>query len=162
MRFFICLVLQLVISSLCLAQAADPNSSIASCDFADGNQISVRYDAIATKQKLPVGKMWLPGGTPLYLFTQIELMANNVVIPVGAYSIYLLPGKQNWTLIINKNVSSKDYDEKQDIVRLNMENGTLSESVDPMQVSFAHVAPKQCNLRVYYGKSGNFADVFEK
>jgi hypothetical protein len=83
-------------------------------------------------------------------------------MPVGAYSIYMLPGKQNWTLIVNKNVSSKDYDEKQDVVRMNMESGNLSEAVDPLQVSFAHAAPKECNLRIYYGKSGNWAEFMEK
>lgn len=162
MRILLCLVLQFMLPALAFAQASDANSALASCNFQDGNEVSVRYNPVATKQKLALGRVWAPGGTPLYLFTQTEIVANNVPIPVGAYSIYLVPGKQNWTLIINKNVSSKEYDEKQDLVRLNMESGTLSEAVDPLQVSFAHVAAKQCNLRVYYGKSGNFADFFEK
>jgi hypothetical protein len=162
MRLFLCLVLQFLIPVALFAQGVDPNSSIASCSFADGNEVSVRYTPVSTKQKLPLGKVWAPGGTPIYLFTQTEIIANNASIPVGAYSIYLIPGKQNWTLIVNKNVSTKDYDEKQDLVRVNMENGTLSEALDPLQVSFAHVAPRQCNIRVYYGKSGNFADFNEK
>ena len=162
MRLLVCLVLQSVLAGLCVAQESDANSAIGSCNFQDGNEISVRYTPVSTKQKPPVGKVWAPGGTPMYLFTQTELTAKNVSMPVGAYSIYILPGKQNWTLIVNKNVSSKGYDEKQDVVRLPMESGTLAESVDPLQVSFAHVAPKECTIRIYYGKSGNWAGFTEK
>lgn len=162
MRLSFCLVLQFVFSVFCLAQPPEANTALASCTFQDGNEVSVRYTPVPTKQKAPAGKPWAPGGTPLYLFTQTELVANKVPLPVGAYAIYFLPAKQTWTLIVSKNVSSKDYDEKQDVVRMNMETGTLSEGVDPLQVSFAHVSPKQCNIRVYYGKSGYFADFTEK
>ena len=162
MRFAVCLALQFMVTSLCFGQSAEDNSLIASCTFPDGNEVSVRYAPVSTKQKPPAGKPWAPGGTPIYLFTQTELTANNASLPVGAYSIYVLPAKQSWTLIVNKNVSSKEYDEKQDVVRMNMQSGSLTEAVDPLQVSFAHVAPKECNIRIYYGKTGNWAEFKQK
>ncbi len=39
-----------------------------------------------------------------------------------------------------------------------MEIGQLSQPVKPLEVSFAHIAPIQCSLRIYYGKTGAFVE----
>ena len=130
------------------AQPADPTST-ATCDFQDGNEITAKYfGSVMSDKDLPHnGKVWLPGGSPITLFTQVALVLNHVDIPVGAYSVYVLPNKKEWTLIVNKNVSSpKTYDEKQDLVRAPMELGIVSSPPKQLDLSFAHVAPKQCSI----------------
>lgn len=144
--------------------AASPEAT-AVCTFADQNELSVRYNAVSTKDspRPQNGKVWAPGGSALVLFTQSELAVNNVKLPVGAYSLYLVPDKQDWTLIVSKNVNPTGaYDEKQDLVRARMEGAKLGSPAERLNISFGRIAPKQCEMRVYFDQSGTWTTVEEK
>jgi Protein of unknown function (DUF2911) len=158
---------QVVFANAAFAQQgdSDPNSATAFCDFSDGQEISVRYKTtLATSKDEPRnGKVWLPGGSPITLFTNTALTLNGSTIPAGAYSVYVIPNKKEWTLIVNKSVTpGAVYDEKQDVARSPMELGEVDSPPKQLQASFAHVAPKQCSIRMYYGKVGAFAEFKEK
>jgi hypothetical protein len=43
-----------------------------------------------------------------------------------------------------------------------MELGEVETPPKELQVSFAHVAPKTCSIRLYYGKTGAFTEFKEK
>ncbi|HXW89348.1 MAG TPA: DUF2911 domain-containing protein [Terriglobales bacterium] len=163
----ILLVSQLMVGGSGLAQPAesDTNSATAACDFADGQEISVRYkDTVANAKDEPHnGKVWLPGGSPITLFTNVGLTLNHSNIPAGAYSVYVIPNRKEWTLIVNRNVTpDAAYDEKQDIARSPMELGEIDSPPKQLQVSFARVGPKQCGIRLYYGKVGAFTEFTEQ
>jgi hypothetical protein len=147
------------------AQQASANSSTAACSFQEGKELTVRYDkdTIKGKNGPPEGRVWTPGGTPMFLFTQSALTIGNSQIPVGAYSMYVIPRKENWTLILNKNVTAGGkYDEHQDLSRVEMEIGQLSEPNKQFSLFFGHISPKQCNRRIYFGKIGTWAEFREK
>jgi len=147
-------------------QTAPPDpTATATCDFEDGREITIQYNnsVMSSKDEPHNGKVWLPNGSPLTLFTQVPLQLNHLDIPIAAYSMYVVPNKKEWTLIVSKNVTSpKIYDEKQDLVRAPMDLGEVNSPPKQLQVSFAHVAPKQCSVRLYYEKTGAFVDFFEK
>jgi hypothetical protein len=145
----------------------DPNDPIATiyCDFADGKEITVQYNssAMSEKDQPRNGKVWLPGGSPMTLFTQVPVILNHVELAVGAYSMYVVPNKKDWILIVSKNVTNpKTYDEKQDLVRAPMEIGGVDSPPKRLQASFAHIAPKQCSIRLYYETTGAFVDFNQK
>jgi hypothetical protein len=149
------------------AQQKDPTdqTATASCDFTDGQEISVEYNnsRMSEKDEPRNGKVWLPAGSPLTLFTQVPLILNHVELGVGAYSMYVIPNKKEWTLIVSRNVTTpKTYDEKQDLARAPMELGGVSGPPKQLQVSFAHTAPKVCSIRLYYESTGAFTDFTEK
>jgi hypothetical protein len=101
--------------------------------------------------------------SPITLFTATALTLNNSPIPTGAYSIYVIPNKKDWTLIVNKNVTAgAPYDEKLDVARAPMELGEVDSPPKQLEASFAHTAPKACSIRLYYGKIGAFAEFNEK
>ena len=154
---FVVAVLILVTTVVCSAQQAAP-SSTASCNLDDGRQIYIRFNPIASKNdKLPNGKPWTPGGAPMTLFTEAQLSFGGATIPIGAYTVYPIPAKDKWTLVVNKNVAAgSSYDEKQDIVRAPMETDQISQPSNELEVAFAHVGDK-CTLRIYFGKSASFA-----
>lgn len=158
------LIWSMLVTSLALAQTTRSDPATAVCTFADGKQISVRYNPEpASKRTLPAGDVWMPGGSPMILFTQTALSVGSSDIPIGAYSIYLIPREQQWTLILNKNVSKlSKYDPEQDVLRTPMQSGNLGEPASEVQVVFAHIAPKQCNMRVYRAKRGAWASFREK
>ena len=99
----------------------------------------------------------------MLLFTSADLKVGNAEIPVGAYSMYVIPGKDKWTLVVSKNVSENGkYDQQQDLLRAPMGTGTLNSPVQPPSVDLGHTAAKQCNMRLYYQKTGAFIEFEEK
>ena len=144
--------------------AVNPEAT-AICTFADDTELSVRYNPASTKDspRAQNGKIWAPGGSPLLLFTQSALSVNNVSVPVGAYSMFLIPGKDAWTLVVNKNVNpASAYDEKEDLVRARMEGAKLGSPADHLNISFGRIAPKQCEIRAYFDQSGTWATISQK
>jgi hypothetical protein len=129
------------------------------CNFADGNQVTIQYNA-TPKEEPRNGRVWGPGIT---LYVQTPLLLERTEIPLGAYTIYLIPDKKQWTIIVNKNVTAGTaYNSAQDLARAPMEVGEIPQPTKQLQLSFAHIAPKQCSLRVYYQKLGAFVDFMEK
>jgi hypothetical protein len=139
------------------AQTPSANQQTTVCQFSDGSQVTLRYaETPAHGNDLP-SRVWSPGESPMYLFTSTALKAADTVIPPGAYSVYVASEKQRWTLVVNKDVSSKKYDAAQDLARLPMDRGTIDEPSKQVNLAFGHIAPKQCSLRIYYGKIGAWA-----
>lgn len=162
MRFLLLFIL--LCFSAAPGWAADAEAD-AVCTFADQNELSVRYNPVSTKDRSRPqnGKIWAPGGSPLLLFAQTALSVNHVGLPVGAYSMYLIPGKDDWTLVINKNVThGGDYSDKDDLVRTRMTGAKLGSPAEHLTVSFGRIAPKECEMRVYYDKVGTWATLSEK
>ena len=154
----------LLFATIAIAQDPDPQTQTVSCTFADGNQISVQYNASGKSKEEPKnGKVWEPGGSPMTLYTQVPVALNYVQIPVGAFSMYVIPNKKDWTLIVNKNVTAgSKYEESQDLARSSMELGNLSQPVKPLQVVLAHMGAKLCSIRLYYGTVGVLTEFTEK
>ena len=135
------------------------DSQTAYCDYTDSSQITLQYNS-KPKDEPRNGRVWAPGIT---LYVQVPLTLGNSEIPLGAYSVFLIPEKKNWTLIVNKNVTAgAQYDSSKDVARAQMEIGEIPEPLKQLQLSFAHMGPKQCSLRVYYQKIGAFTDFMEK
>src|SRR5215467_413293 len=83
-----------------------PEEATAVCSFADDKQFSVHYFRVATakgKEDVPSGRVWAPNDTPMGLFLETPLVLNNVTIPIGGYTVYLMGGKDTWTVIVSKN-----------------------------------------------------------
>jgi len=96
------------------------------------------------------------------LFTEAQLSLGSSVIPIGAYTLYPIPARGNWTLVVNKNVTpGAAYDEKQDIARAPMETAQVDQASEALEVAFAHVGAR-CTLRIYIGKAASFGDFTAK
>ena len=96
----------LFVSTVAVAQ--QPDSQTAFCTFEDGKEISVRYQQVeySKKNDPPVGRPWSPNGVPIFLFTPTELTLGNSTIPTGAYSVYTIKNRNDWTKA-NRSNSSK-------------------------------------------------------
>ena len=156
-------LITLLLTSGLAAQSKDPQTSTTTCNLDDGRQVYVRYVPVPTnKERIANGKPWTPGGVPMTLFSEAQLSFGNSLIPIGAYSLYPFPAKGNWSLVVNKNVTSgAAYDEKQDIARAQIETAQVESPSDSLEVAFAHVG-NRCTLRIYIGKSASFADFTAK
>ena len=151
-------------SLLCLTLALaargvsqDPQTTY--CNFDDGNQVSIQYNPVVKEQPRN-GKVWSPGIT---LYVQTPLTLGGSQIALGAYSVHVIPDRKTWTLIVNKGVTAgAAYNAAEDVARGQMEIGEIPEATKTLQLTFAHMAAKQCSLRVYYQKAGAFVDFMER
>ena len=166
LSFFLPLAASLLVTGASLAQVP---TSTASCNFDDEKQVAVNYQHLTFNPKKPIfgrdipyGKVWAPGHQPLTLFTNTTVEIGGKALPMGAYTMFVIPSPKQWTLIISKSTDmTGTYDEKQDIVRVTMESGELPSPQANFVVSFAHLAPDQCSIRFELDKTGNFA-LFQK
>jgi hypothetical protein len=155
-----CLLGQFLLAPAVFAQDAQTDST--DCTFADGNQISLQYHT-GKGEEPHNGRIWEPGGGAMVLFAQTPLLLAGSIIAPGAYTVYTIPGKKEWTLIVNRNVTAgSKYDPSQDMVHAPMETGEIDKPQKDLQVSFAHIAPKTCSVRLYYQKVGAYADFNER
>lgn len=156
-------LISLLFSRLLAAQSNGQPSATTTCNLDDGRQVYVRYNPVSNnKEKIQNGKPFTPGGMPMTLFTEAQLMLGTSTIPIGAYTLYPIPAKDHWTLTVNKNVTpGAVYDEKQDIARAAMETAQVADPSQGLEVAFAHVGAR-CTLRIYIGKTASFADFTAK
>jgi hypothetical protein len=144
-------------------QSADPPQASTACTFDDGKEISIRYNPVLKGDELPRGKVWPAEASSMLLFTTTDLTIGGSTIPPGAYSLFVVPGKEQWTMIVNKDVTAgKKYDSNQDVARATMEMGELSQPTKEVKLTFGHMAPKDCNLRFYFGKVGVWTEFMQK
>lgn len=174
-RFHLFLPLMIAAVLTCKAPAQDTpaqdNSASASatCNFDEQKQLVVEYQPFALNPKkslssqVPFGKVWEPGGKPMTLFTNTAVQLGSRMLPIGAYTMYLIPNSKQWTLIVSKNTEmSGAYNEQQDLVRVPMDSGELPSPIPSLSVAFGHVAPTQCNIRIDLDKYGHFVSFQEK
>lgn len=71
---------------------------------------------------IPYGEVWVTGAHSAtnWEFNK-DIIVNGKTIAAGKYAIFTIPGKDNWTVIINKNWNqhlADDYDAKEDVIRV--------------------------------------------
>ena len=143
----------------------DAAGASATCNFDEDKQLVIQYQHVPINLKKPVqiqvpfGKVWAPGGKAMTLFTNTPIQVGSRELPVGAYTLFVIPNSKQWTLIVSKSTdTSGAYDQAQDLVRVPMDSGELPSPEANLNVSFAHVSPQQCNIRIDLDKFGHFAE----
>lgn len=157
------ILLAIVVTIPMLASGAEPITKSDVCTLQEGKQVSIRYE-IDDKDstKLKMGQMWPQTDRPMLLFTQTRLQVGDSSIPVGAFSVYVIPDKRQWTLVINSNVTNGQYHPQQDLVRASMDAGQLSEPAAQPKIWFGQGGPNRCEFRFYNGKTAAFIELQER
>jgi hypothetical protein len=112
----------------------------------DGNSLKIVYSRPYSKDPktgeirkiwgklVPYGKVWRTGANEATLLTTaMPIVLGGAEIPAGTYSVYTLPAEEGASkLIINKQTGQwgTQYDEKQDLARVDLTKGALEPTVD--------------------------------
>ena len=166
---FTVLILALAMSSLAMAadSKSDATEQVASCDMDNGNQVAIRYLPVTAKGKseefggsIRYGTVWSPNGRAMVLFASGPAAVENKDLGAGAYTLYLIPNKNDWTLVVSKETDTKaKYDESKDVARVPMELGDLPTPHPTFEVMLGTIGPNRCSLRVYWQEKGAFATI---
>ncbi len=156
----------LLLAGVAGAQSSgDPSPTDVTCTFASGKGMRIDYvhAGKASRNGPPLGKPWTPDNKPFVIFLDSDVTIGNATVPVGAYSLFVIPNKTAWTLVVNKDVNAHDKrNEALDIAKTSMQTGELQGGEDVATIYLAHIAPNQCNVRIVYGKTMAWGEIHEK
>ena len=105
---------------------------------------------------IPFDSVWRTGANrSTTLTTDIDLILGGVDLPKGAYSIYTLPTRTGWTLIVNRDTgqAGTSYDKSHDVARIPMRSRPLRETVESLSMVLEPDSkpPARGTLRISWG-----------
>jgi hypothetical protein len=129
----------------------------AKCDLPGGKSITVDYSSPRAKGRkvfgglVPYGEPWRTGANEATTFvTTADLMVGGKHVPAGSYTIFTVPNKEKWTLIVSKKTGEWGIPypgTDMDLVRADMNASATSSPVDNMTIAFDK-GDKDCTLRI--------------
>ena len=102
------------------------------------------------KDLAPFGEVWRTGANDatVITFTDAVSIEGNAV-PAGEYAIFTIPGKDEWTIILNKETKqwgSYEYKQSEDVLRYKVKPTQVSEKTETFSIQFSNVMPSSANL----------------
>ncbi|HEV2017043.1 MAG TPA: DUF2911 domain-containing protein [Gemmatimonadaceae bacterium] len=84
---------------------------------------------------MPWDTVWRAGANmSTQLTAEVDMTIGNTFIPRGIYTLFALPTRNGWKLIVSKEVLQwgTDYDPKQDFARIDLKSRTLAEPIESL------------------------------
>ena len=84
---------------------------------------------------VPWDTVWRTGAyMSTELATEVDLTIGNTFVPRGVYTLFSLPTRNGWKLVISKEVNQwgTDYDASKDFARIDLRQRTLAEPVESL------------------------------
>jgi hypothetical protein len=117
----------------------------------DGNNLKIVYSRPYSKDPktgeirkiwgklVPYGKVWRTGANEATLLTTAQpIVLGGTEIPAGTYSVFTLPVEEGTSKLIINKVTGKwgtQYDEKEDLARVDLKKETLEKTVDQFTIA---------------------------
>jgi hypothetical protein len=119
-------------------------------DLGGGKSVTIDYSSPRAKGRkiygelIPFGQVWRTGANEATtLVTPVDLTIGGGTVPAGSYTIFTIPNKDKWTLIISKKTGEwgTDYPgPSNDLARVDTKVSTLPAAVENFTISFEKAA----------------------
>jgi len=128
----------------------------------NGVRIFISYHSPAVRDRIiwgglvPYDKVWVTGAhTATSIEFEESFSINKNKIPAGKYAFFTIPGRDQWTMILNKNWDqhlADDYDEKDDVLRWTVIPETLSYVQERLMYDIDQTGERRCNIEMRWEK----------
>jgi DUF2911 family protein len=155
------------------AQETKPRPSpaaTASCDLGGGKTLTVKYSSPRVKGRtifgglVPYGEVWRAGANEATTFvTDADLSVGGKTVPAGNYTIFTVPNKDKWTLIISKKTGEWGVPypgTDSDFARIDMTAGSVP-ATENFTISFDKSA-SGCTMRLDWETTRASIDIARK
>jgi hypothetical protein len=142
--------------------AASPNCTIK--QRVGLTDVEVAYSRPGIKDRtvfggiVPYGAVWRTGAnsaTKITFSTPVKLEGHD--IPAGTYSLFTIPGADDWTIIINKDANqwgSFQYNSNNDLVRFDVTPTTLDDTtVETFMIEFTQIRDDSAVIMLLWDKT---------
>ena len=154
------------------AQQSRPSpAASAQCKFSDGKSIKVDYSSPRAKGRkiygelVPYGEVWRTGANEATtLVTDANLTISGKDVPAGKYTIFTVPNKDKWSLIINKKTGEWGIPykyESDELGRFDMSASPTAGPVENFTISF-HEMGNGCHLYMDWENTRATIEISEK
>jgi hypothetical protein len=140
----------------------------ATCDLGGGKTITVDYSSPRAKGRkifgglVPYGEVWRAGANEATTFvTTTDVMVGGNHVAAGSYTLFTIPNKEKWTLIISKKTGEWGIPypgADQDLVRVDMKASATSSAVENFTIAFDKAA-SGCTLRMEWETTKATVDI---
>ena len=141
----------------------------AKCDLPGGKSVTVDYSSPRVKGRKifgsdidPYGQVWRTGANEATTFvTTADLMVGGKHVPAGSYTLFTVPDKDKWVLIVSKKTGEWGIPypgADSDLVRVDMTAGATSGLVENFTIAFDKGA-KGCTLRIEWENTRATIDI---
>src|SRR6202171_3126221 len=153
-------------------KAARPSPAAkASCTLADGKSITVDYSSPRAKGRkifgglVPYGEVWRAGANEATTFvTTTDLMVGSSHVPAGSYTIFAIPNKDKWSLVISKKTGEWGTaypGTDSELLRVDMIISKLPAPVENFTIAFDKNGPV-CTMRMDWETTRASVDIAKK
>lgn len=106
---------------------------------------------------LPYGEVWRTGAnsaTKVSFSTAVKIEGRD--LPAGAYALYSIPGRNEWTVIFNKVTGewgAYSYKEANDALRVKVKPTTLAQPVETFTIGISDLRTESAHLNLVWEKT---------
>ncbi len=139
---------------------ASPRDSVKAV-FA-GKTLTVNYGRPSARGRtiiggvVPYNQVWRTGANEATSFsTEADLVLGGATIPKGTYSLYTVPSRTSWLLVVNKEVGQSGlvYHRYLDLTRVKLQKAGLKDYVEQFTISIERVSPNSGVLRLTWERT---------
>ena len=121
-------------------------------------EVTVTYSRPSARERIVMGELvpydqlWRTGAnraTKVSFSDEMSVMGQTV--PAGDYALFSIPGREEWTLILNKNIDqggTADYKEEEDALRVQVPSTTTDQTYETFTISFSDLTETTANMNV--------------
>jgi hypothetical protein len=126
-------------------------------------EIDIEYSRPGVKGRViygdvvPFDQLWRTGAnscTKITFSDNVKVEGN--MVPSGTYSLFTIPGKTEWTVILNKNTNqggTGDYKQTEDLLRFKVKPIAMNDKVESFTMNVADVDPASANVELVWEKT---------
>ena len=126
------------------------------------NHVHIEYNSPSKRGRevfgglVAYGEVWVTGAHKATTITFAKnVQIGGVNLDKGKYALFTIPGKEEWTIIINKNWDqhlADDYDAAQDIVRVKAKPVSLEETVESLTYDVTEIDESKGSVAISWDK----------
>jgi len=139
------------------------------CDLPGGKSITIDYSSPRVKGRkifgsdiAPYGQVWRTGANEATTFVSTtDLMVGGKHLPAGSYTLFTVPDKDKWVLIVSKKTGEWGIPypgADSDLLRVDMTAAATSALVENFTITFDKSA-KGCTLRIEWENARATVDI---
>ncbi|KIO76387.1 hypothetical protein TH53_15695 [Pedobacter lusitanus] len=128
-------------------------------DFGLG-KITVKYSRPNTKGRKvfgdlePYGSVWRTGANSATTISFTEnVTLEGQPVTAGDYALFTIPGKTEWTVILNKDTKqwgAYEYKESDDVLRFKVKPAVAKDKTETFTIAFAEVSPTKAVMQLLW------------
>jgi hypothetical protein len=152
------------------AQTEDPHIAVAEQDTIKGSipseaigrigtaDLKINYYSPGVKGRIiwgglvPYDRVWVTGA---HMATSIEANRNFVIgnteVPRGKYALFTIPGREEWTVIVNRNWKqhlADNYDQKEDVLRVKIKPSVLAHHQERLKYDIIELSSTEGTINI--------------